>query len=189
MNKKIISTTNSMYHITSPAKLDWILNGEKYWEIDSDGQVIYKRKNPGLMPGHPLINALGGPINAFKKAIWGFIDPLQWAENKRYSWVMDFLLSGIVDEHLNAVKLKVDLEKEDEPLILERHHIIQEQDNRKKPTTEAWHAYWNSRVPYNDYEGTYTFPEVVLFKPIPIEQIFIQEEFNALEFLKKYEAG
>lgn len=78
--------------------------------------------------------------------------------------------------------LSFDLTKKDKAYIVERAHMERElyrDSKRQGPSTtrtmnEACEKYWGSRVPAFDYDGSYSVPQLAIWKPIPFKRLKVE---------------
>lgn len=68
-------------------------------------------------------------------------------------------------------------------LLQKRKSIDKNQDEVSPEINNVYEAYWNSRVPFSEYAGSHSLPEVAVRASIPLNKIKLVWEKSAEDFL------
>ncbi len=202
-DKSIDSTV--MYHFTSRAGWKGVNEGnpDTLYKDPRTGKYVEGETIRGLWPSRRFIIQGAGselvPFEATEPAVFGM------PEEKTQSWiqyedcinVFDYLMrccAGHSDNERrrDLVLLKVDLRPEDNAFVADYLHIRHlardysaetDPQRKQKIRAESNKKYWESRIPFADYQGNFTLPEVVIWTPIPQDRVHFMWEKDLYQFL------
>ena len=194
-----------MYHFTKNAGWKGVNNGNPdfLYEDPVTGKHVEGENVRGLWPCRRLIargqDSALVPHEATRPAIFGL------PEEKSQSWiqyqdcdnVFDYLMSCCAEKsdeegRRSLVLLRVDLESEDDPFVVDYVHVRRlardfsaETDSERKLRilAEGNKRYWESRVPLAEYKRNFILPEIIVFKPIPQQRVHFVWEKDLYQFL------
>lgn len=198
----------------------WHYTNMDAWKCVNEGNPDYLYQDPrngkyvdgkdirGLWPSRRLIpqgaESSLVPFEATRPAVFGLPEekPESWVKYEDcvnlFHHLMRCCASSCDNEgKRRLVLLKVDLEPEDNPFVVDYLHnrhlakqLNAEQDSQKKLKimAEGGKMYWESRVPLADYQGNFTLPEIVIFAPIPLERVHFAWEKDLESFLNESHA-
>jgi len=201
-----------MYHYTNNVRWENINRGDPGFTCEDPrtGKYVDGKDIRGLWPSRRLI-AQGVesslvPFEATKPTIFGLLEekPMSWIQYKElglsgHTGVFSELMKhcsrrfGEPGER-SLVLLRVDLEPEDEPFVVDYHYLrtfardFSSETNPSKlniSLAERNKMYWESRVSLTRYRGNYFLPEVCVMAPIPLERVHFVWERDVYQFLEE----
>lgn len=197
-----------MWHYTNMAAWKGANEGNPGYSYQDTrtGKYVDGKDVRGLWPSRRLIahgvESRLVPSEATQPAVFGLPEeqPESWVKYEDCINVFDYLMSccsGCSEGKKPLVLLRVDLQPEDKPLVVDYLHIRNlarafndEQDlcKKMKISAEGNKNYWESRVPLADYKGGFTLPEIVVFAPLPLERVHFVWEKDTESFLDEAHA-
>ncbi len=160
----------TVYHYTTRKAYELILTG------------AFFRNKPGLRPLSSFIQesiAPKLPRKAYRNVTYAFLEkrPDQWVKGDGFPYLWRGVMSNLSklpDEKGLVTLLSLDLEKHDKAFVVDRSLAFNPYRNGNPTTRQlenAFHDYWNSRVPLFEYQGGYYLPEVVIFSRVNLKKI------------------
>jgi hypothetical protein len=195
----------AMYHYTNPSAWNAMNHGCRGYSYKDPrtGEYIDSENAWGLWPSRRLIGegleSRLVPYEARSPAIFGFPEerPKSWVQYNDSTLLFDVLMKCCAElpngyRNSKIVLLRVDLQFEDKPLVVEYLHVRKIAkpyeralllEEKEELMAEGMRDYWNSRVPLDEYDESYILPEVIVFNPIPLERLSFVWEKELYPFL------
>lgn len=133
----------------------------------------------GLIPSKMFVhpNLKGFPNEAYNKVVESLLEsePNSWLENSEFPHLWKLLMHDICREE-ETILLSFELEPKDKAYVVDRAHV--ERELRKGPIAgslnRAYKKYWESKVPFFEYDDSYSAPQLVIWSPIEFERLNVE---------------
>jgi hypothetical protein len=143
------------------------------------------------------------PLEATKPAVFGLPDekPLSWIQYDGpikydlFENLMRYCTRAFdADGRRDIILLKVDLKPEDDPHVVDYLHILNSEEEmesepdagkRRAIRAEGCRRYWESRIPFEYYQGDFALPEIIVWTPIPQERVHLVWQKDLYKLLEE----
>lgn len=183
-----LESIGKMYHYTTLDRYEYMVTGLYKCEKvvpggDYPTHVCCTSQPLGLRPLSPLFPDGTGGVDisrkdASYKGAWGFLEPdaSSWFMSSEFPEVFKRLMIHLswCGSDIPAV-VEVNLQKHHEPFVLDWAHI--ERDNYVFDSSVV-DRYLESRVKFQNYDGSYDLPEVVVTRPIEPENLSLHTTYD-----------
>lgn len=190
----------TMYHYTTGRAWREMNEGREGWLVYDAAlkQHVDGSSVRGLWPSTPFIVSRAGlvlPDDAHRGAIFGLEEPepYKWIEHPECPKSWPYLIGSIPRGEKSVVLLQVELGVGDLAHVVDRIHFERLRNMRPRGDAEqrvlrndAYRRYWESRKTVGEYDGNHELPEIVVWNPIPLEQITKVGEMSAREISVKW---